>query len=691
MTKRKYIILIALAALFIAIGSLFCFFGGGTTASAASYTTGRYRLDIDLVYQVTPNTARDFEVYMSGNTSSTSVSGTIKEGDTLKFIPQKLEIVIPAGSANQWHTQHARIFNVKLAGPVTFSSPNYNEGSTSENITVSFILSNLKDGDYTLSFESQIYYRANNSGGWRNPETTTFSFVVDSGESLEKDPCEDGHSYSAKVTLPTCTSNGYTTYTCRVCGYSNRDNTTAALGHSYTSSTTASSCTEGGYTVYTCSRCGNSYTGNVTSATGHSYSAKVTSPACTGEGYVTYTCTKCNYSYIGNRTEALGHSYSATTSSSSCTSGGYTLYKCSRCGVSYTDSPTQATGHSYVAKIIAPTCTERGYTIYTCSKCGDSYRTNETSPLGHNYIISTEGATCTVGGVNTYTCTRCNSSYEGGVSAPLGHNYVAEQLPASCTEEGSTVYTCSRCGASYNGEPTAPLGHSYVSRAVAATCEEGGYTIHTCSRCGDSYTENEIQPLGHNFITEERPASCTEGASIAYICQVCGYKEINDTGTYPTGHDYTSTLIQAATCTTEGKRLFVCDACGYEYTEIVPATGHSYAITDSTSEDGITTRTYTCTSCGDSYTQELGDQYEEVVSYVEYLFEQYQPYMWWVLLATAGIWSIVMGVFYAIAHKNEDRGKTKKMIVNYIVGLVIIFVILVACPYLVSGIAALVT
>lgn len=36
MTKRKYIILIALAALFIAIGSLFCFFGGGTTASAAS-------------------------------------------------------------------------------------------------------------------------------------------------------------------------------------------------------------------------------------------------------------------------------------------------------------------------------------------------------------------------------------------------------------------------------------------------------------------------------------------------------------------------------------------------------------------------------------------------------------------------------------------------------------------------------
>lgn len=577
MTKRKYIILIALAALFIAIGSLFCFFGGGTTASAASYTTGRYRLDIDLVYQVTPNTARDFEVYMSGNTSSTSVSGTIKEGDTLKFIPQKLEIVIPAGSANQWHTQHARIFNVKLAGPVTFSSPNYNEGSTSENITVSFILSNLKDGDYTLSFESQIYYRANNSGGWRNPETTTFSFVVDSGESSEKDPCEDGHSYSAKVTLPTCTSNGYTTYTCRVCGYSYRDNTTAALGHSYTSSTTASSCTEGGYTVYTCSRCGNSYTGNVTSATGHSYSAKVTSPTCTGEGYVTYTCTKCNYSYIGNRTEALGHSYQATTASSSCTSGGYTVYKCTRCGVSYTDNPTEALGHSYVASIIEATCTEGGYTIHTCTRCESSYKDNETQPLGHNYVTTTKEATCT----------------------------------------------------------------------------EYGMTVYTCQICGDSHSD------------------------------------VN--GVYPTGHNYSNFIVKAATCTQDGERRYVCDKCGEDYTEVISAMGHNFAITDSSSENGITTRTYTCTLCGDSYTQELGDQYEEVSSYIEELFEQYRPYMWWVLLATAGIWSIVMGVFFAIAQKNEDKEKAKKMIVNYVIGLVVIFAILVACPYLIRGIAALVT
>ena len=65
--------------------------------------------------------------------------------------------------------------------------------------------------------------------------------------------------------------------------------------------------------------------------------------------------------------------------------------------------------------------------------------------------------------------------------------------------------------------------------------------------------------------------------------------------------------------------------------------------------------------------------------------------MGWVFLATAAIWSIVMGVFFAIAHKNEDKEKAKRMLVNYFIGLIVIFALLVACPYFVRGIAALVT
>ena len=65
--------------------------------------------------------------------------------------------------------------------------------------------------------------------------------------------------------------------------------------------------------------------------------------------------------------------------------------------------------------------------------------------------------------------------------------------------------------------------------------------------------------------------------------------------------------------------------------------------------------------------------------------------MWWVLLASAGIWSIAIGVMIAIAQKHEDKEKAKKMLINYVIGLIVIAVIVVACPYLIRGIAALIT
>ena len=52
---------------------------------------------------------------------------------------------------------------------------------------------------------------------------------------------------------------------------SNSNDSSCADGHSYTSKVTAPTCTTAGYTTYTCSACGNSYVGNPTAATGHSF------------------------------------------------------------------------------------------------------------------------------------------------------------------------------------------------------------------------------------------------------------------------------------------------------------------------------------------------------------------------------------------------------------------------------------
>ena len=114
------------------------------------------------------------------------------------------------------------------------------------------------------------------------------------------------HSYAEVVTPPTCTADGYTTYTC-ACGDSYIGNTVAALGHSYATVVTPPTCTTDGYTTYTCA-CGDSYIDNTVAALGHSYATVVTPPTCTADGYTTYTCA-CGDSYIGNTVAALGHSY----------------------------------------------------------------------------------------------------------------------------------------------------------------------------------------------------------------------------------------------------------------------------------------------------------------------------------------------------------------------------------------------
>ena len=635
-----------------------------TMSGASTSTTGKYvntaftvsgsdsGSGVDKIYWLQPGAG----TYSSTSSSSKTITASSANGLYRFYTVDEV--------GNKSSTYYVYLDTVAPTG--TFSLKNGNTIASGGSTKEAFAFSATDSG----SGVAKIEYKKPSSSTWSTYTAGTeiqptaaqgmYTFrVTDKASNTATytitvaDPCANGHSYTSKVTAPTCTAGGYTTYTCSVCGSSYKSNTTQALGHSYKATTTTGSCTEGGYTTYTCTRCGDSYTDNSTGATGHSYSATVTAPTCTSSGYTTFTCTRCGNSYTGNRTEALGHSYQATTASSSCTSGGYTVYKCTRCGVSYTDNPTEALGHSYVASIIEATCTERGYTIYTCTKCGDSYRDNET--------------------------------------AAKGHNYVSEVVSATCTEGGGTVYTCTRCGESYHGSETGALGHAYETNTVAATCTEGGYTIHTCTRCGSFYKDNETQPLGHNYVTTTKEATCTEYGMTIYTCQICGDSHSDVNGVYPTGHNYSNFIVKAATCTQDGERRYVCDKCGDEYTEVIPAMGHNYAITDSSSENGITTRVYTCTLCGDSYTQELGDQYEEVSSYIEELFEQYRPYMWWVLLATAGIWSIVMGVFFAIAQKNEDKEKAKKMIVNYVIGLVVIFAILVACPYLIRGIAALIT
>ena len=348
--------------------------------------------------------------------------------------------------------------------------------------------------------------------------------------------------------------------------------------------------------------------------------------------------------------------------------------------------------HNYVENVILqPTCLTDGESVYQCTQCGSSYKGRSSEATGHYYVPSTVAATCTSGGYTIYTCTRCGDTYKDNEVQPLGHSLISSVVSPTCTGTGYTQFECSRCDYSYRSGTTQATGHNYFTKTVAATCIEGGYTLHTCGKCGDSYKDNYTQAIGHNYESDYRAPTCTDYGRTIFICQVCGHEYSESDGTYPKGHNYSNTILTAPTCTTDGLRESVCDDCGLSYQTVIPATGHNYQITDVTSSGGVTKRIYACSECGHSYTQELGDQHEEITNYVEYLFEQYEPYMWWVLLAAAGVWSIVIGVMIAIAQKNEDKEKAKKMLVNFVIGLVVIAIIVVACPLLIRGIATLVT
>ena len=166
------------------------------------------------------------------------------------------------------------------------------------------------------------------------------------------------------VTVPTCESEGYTTYTCSVCSDSYVSNKVSAKGHSYKSTVTSPTCTVEGYTLNVCSTCGDSYTSNIVAATGHSYKSAVTNPTCESEGYTTYTCSSCSLSYIDNKTAALNHNYNKNTVAPTCENMGYTTYICIVCDHSYVADYLDALGHTWKdATTSAPkTCTTCGAT-----------------------------------------------------------------------------------------------------------------------------------------------------------------------------------------------------------------------------------------------------------------------------------------------------------------------------------------
>ena len=339
-----------------------------------------------------------------------------------------------------------------------------------------------------------------------------------------------GHDYEYKVTLPTCTEEGYAEYVCGTCGdrYEEDGSRTEPTGHTFGEwqTVTAATCLHGGEMKRECEVCGASET-EYTDKLEHEYGETivVTPSTCLEEGEGVCYCTDCGGS-ITERLPLASHEYESETVLPSCTESGYTLHRCIWCNDEYTDDETQALGHGYGEweTVVSAGCESAGEEVRTCGRCGN-VETRENEPLGHEYEAEIVEPTCTEGGYTLYECVRCGDGYRDDETEALGHSYGEWETvsPAGCESAGEEIRTCGRCG-NVETRETEPLGHEYEAEIVEPTCTENGYTLHKCGLCGYSYKDNATEPLGHDYEVTETEGTVDSPSVKHYKCRRCGYQ-----------------------------------------------------------------------------------------------------------------------------------------------------------------------
>lgn len=475
------------------------------------------------------------------------------------------------------------------------------------------------------------------------------------------------HDYAENTVAPTCTTKGYTEYTCQRadCGHSYRDNYTDVIAHTYGAWETVSEahCGVAGVKKQTCTECGHVNIGSIDALTHDELDSLtwniIVEDTCEYAGYRTKTCSKCNNVIAAESfNDITDHDYETATTPATCTQAGYTVTTCKRaCGYEKT-TVLQPLGHKYenadAIEDVAATCTTPAYKIYKCDTCGetktvyvagstallhdftgtetiiknadcenDGEKTVECSrcdvttnviipKLGHKYgewDKTTNPATNDKDGKWTRTCTKCNDVEE--LTIPKGGHVWdngTQTLAPTCTTTGTMVYKCithTDCGVTL--EAVIPVTqHNVVQEETAATCTKTGSVKAYCEVCGLDLSTEEIPVKAHDFVAQTPVAStCTTSGYTPYTC-ACGatYNAYNENDPAK-GHDFSVFVLKNdATCTADGEELYKCSRCDAEQTTVLPKTGHSYVKGTVVNADCVTAGTEVYTcACGDTYTK----------------------------------------------------------------------------------------
>ncbi len=272
----------------------------------------------------------------------------------------------------------------------------------------------------------EIHWKECTDCGWKvegmhsgTPTTTPATCTTPGEEKLECDVCKHTiiesisiltHAFDEDKTEPTCTTQGYTTYTCSYsgCGYVEVKDYVPANGHSWNNGvpTTGSDCSKG--TKYTCTVIGCGATKH--ESTGQAHTPSNWSPVADTDTH-SKICTVCkNVLEVG----VCNYTEWEVETEVTCKVEGTETRTCTICERldSRTISPI---GHKWseVWNSIThddPTKHENCTHDRECTNCGEN---SEAVECTFNLIVDEETAK------GTYTCIYCSHSYERDIVAKI--------------------------------------------------------------------------------------------------------------------------------------------------------------------------------------------------------------------------------------------------------------------------------
>ncbi|MBQ6863700.1 MAG: InlB B-repeat-containing protein [Clostridia bacterium] len=478
------------------------------------------------------------------------------------------------------------------------------------------------------------------------------------------------HQYGEVKHAATCTMGSYSTFTCSLCNdtYST-DPADDLIEHPYvlTENNPEPDCTNAGIAHYTCSACGATKTEDL-EALGHSMQFFTGTPAtCTSAGTVDhFKCTRCSGLFAdADGEDALdsivdpikdhtpGEAAKENVVPATCTVAGSheDVVKCTVCSTELSRTPVvdPVIAHTAAAAVeegrVPSTCTVAGYyyNVVKCSVCSEELdRTKVDLELAAHTeeILPATDSTCTVAGkTEGKKCSVCGEILVAQQPTELkAHTEATREevtLEATCGKDGSKniITYCTVCNADLKTVTEvipATGAHVYANEVagtrVDATCVATGKVTFACA-CGATEEQTlAIDSTNHaNLVTDAAvAATCTAtGLTEGQHCAACNVVTVAQQTTDKIAHteDTREEVTLEATCGAEGKKNVItfCTVCKNDLKtveETIPATGkHSYdtgvvTTKPTCEEDGV--KTFTCTVCGDSYTEvvkKLGHDY----------------------------------------------------------------------------------